>query len=126
MANLMHDGYSTMWKDNETEEILWCYIGMGEESNLFLYNTIKTNMDDPENDWTQFEISFDKNGVLREFHYLVFTNEGNDCDLIGREMINNGIIIGHTLLSSKEFQQVRDKAKVKFDEEYDEIDWENY
>lgn len=126
MANLMHDGYSTMWKDKETEEILWCYIGMGEESNLFLYNTIKTNMDDPENDWTQFEISFDKNGVLREFHYLVFTNEGDDCDLIGREMIHNGTIIGHTLLNSKEFQQVRDKAKVKFDEEYDEIDWENY
>lgn len=123
MEKIIHDGYGTIWYSKENEP-LWCYIGLGEESLLENYEIIKENMEDEQTSWTQFEISFDKNGKLREFHYLVFDdNDNGDCDLIGREIMNGDKIVGHTLLTDDEFNQVLSKAKEEFNKET--IDW-NY
>ena len=121
MEKIIHDGYGTIWY-TKNKEPLWCYIGMGEESLLEAYEIIKDNMDDEETSWTQFEISFDGNGKLREFHYLVFDDNGDTCDLIGREIMNGEEIVGHTLLTDDEFNRVLSKAKEEFNKET--IDWD--
>lgn len=126
MTRLMHDGYGTVWCTPEMEP-RWCYIGMGEETLLSKYNTIEDYMNDKDNDWTQFEISFNKEGKLKEFHYLVFKHEGDYCNLIGEEVFDRKKnIIGHSLLTDNEFKEILHKAQIEFFKNYNNIDWNVY
>ena len=126
MTRLMHDGYGTVWYTPKKES-RWCYIGMGEETLLSKYNAIEDYMDDKYNDWTQFEISFNKEGKLREFHYLVFNHEGDDCDLMGEEIFDRKKnIIGHSLLTDSEFKEILHKAQIEFFKNYNNINWDVY
>ena len=126
MTILMHDGYGTVWYTPEMEP-RWCYIGMGEETLLSKYNIIEDYMDDKYSDWTQFEISFNKEGKLKQFHYLVFSHDGDYCDLIGEEMFGKKKnIVGHSLLTDSEFKEILYKAQIEFFKNYNNIDWDVY
>lgn len=121
---IANNGYSTGWY-NPDGKYMWCYIALVyDESILSHYDRIKENANLPV-DWTQIEITFDKDKNLREFHYLVFdgSEDAHDCDLIGEEIKEDGKTIGHTLFSHDEFRYLVDKVYAIFLEEYDSFDW---
>lgn len=121
--NLYDASNFTDWIDVKYGEMK-CFLAYVEDVNaLIRINEIKANFDEnATNQYLELQVSFDKEGIIREVIMLIqekIGDEWTDPERIGGHFFDDkGNVIGHEFLSREEFAELEATARRAYAAKY--------